>query len=310
MSEPMYRLIADDLRRQIESGELAPGAQLPSEVELREKYGTGQDSKASRNTIRNAVKVLVSRGMVETRPGQGTFVMMKVVPFVSKLNTDPESGGIEDEVYRWNVKEQGRIPEETIPRVEVQASAGLVTRRLNLPEGAQVISRYQQRRIDGTAWSMQTTFYPMELRHPARRDSSCSWRRTSRRGWSRTWRRMGLKQVGWRDDDRGPAADPGTRERSSVCRTRYRWRSSSSGGPAATRTGSPIRFTVTVYPADQKPVPDGSRARPPADRITQDSRLPVPDACDDATHALARRRAPGRAADDPGNTLSRPARRD
>jgi GntR family transcriptional regulator len=42
-------------------------------------------------------------------------------------------------------------------------SAGLVTRRLNLPEGAQVISRHQQRRIDGTAWSMQTTFYPMDF---------------------------------------------------------------------------------------------------------------------------------------------------
>ncbi len=43
MSEPMYRLIADDLRRQIESGALRPGVQLQSEVELREKYGQGQD---------------------------------------------------------------------------------------------------------------------------------------------------------------------------------------------------------------------------------------------------------------------------
>ena len=42
MSEPMYRLIADDLRRQIESGSLPPGAQLKSEVELREEYGQGQ----------------------------------------------------------------------------------------------------------------------------------------------------------------------------------------------------------------------------------------------------------------------------
>lgn len=49
MSEPMYRLIADDLRRQIESGSLPPGAQLKSEVELREEYGQGQgpDGKTS-----------------------------------------------------------------------------------------------------------------------------------------------------------------------------------------------------------------------------------------------------------------------
>jgi len=94
MSEPMYRLIADDLRRQIESGSLPPGAQLKSEVELREEYGQGQgpDGKTSRNTVRDAIKLLVSRGLVETRPGQGTFVVTKMIPFVSKLNTDPESG--------------------------------------------------------------------------------------------------------------------------------------------------------------------------------------------------------------------------
>jgi hypothetical protein len=38
MAVPMYRLIAADLRRQIESGALKPGAQLKTEVELREDY--------------------------------------------------------------------------------------------------------------------------------------------------------------------------------------------------------------------------------------------------------------------------------
>lgn len=35
MPEPMYRQIADDLREQIESGTLARGSQLPTELELR-----------------------------------------------------------------------------------------------------------------------------------------------------------------------------------------------------------------------------------------------------------------------------------
>ncbi len=249
MSEPMYRLIADDLRRQIESGELAPGAQLPSEVELREKYGTGQDSKASRNTIRDAVKVLVSRGLVETRPGQGTFVMMKVVPFVSKLNNDPESGGIEDEVYRWNVKEQGRVPEETIPRVEVQASAGLVTRRLNLPEGAQVISRYQQRRIDGTAWSMQTTFYPMDF-VTQRGATKLLMAENIPEGMVRYLETLGLKQVGWRDEivARPPSGDEraffALSDKVQVAIFEFR-------RTGYDENGIPIRFTVTVYPADR-----------------------------------------------------------
>jgi GntR family transcriptional regulator len=36
MANPMYRQIAEDLRRRIESGDLAPGSQLPTELELRE----------------------------------------------------------------------------------------------------------------------------------------------------------------------------------------------------------------------------------------------------------------------------------
>jgi DNA-binding GntR family transcriptional regulator len=61
MSNPMYRQIAEDLRAQIESGKLRPGQQLRTELELREHYG------ASRNTVRDAIKWLISLGLVETR---------------------------------------------------------------------------------------------------------------------------------------------------------------------------------------------------------------------------------------------------
>ena len=66
MSEPMplYRKIAEDLRGQIKAGELAPGDRLKSEAELMEEYG--QDGKASRNTVRDAIRLLVGRGLVET----------------------------------------------------------------------------------------------------------------------------------------------------------------------------------------------------------------------------------------------------
>jgi DNA-binding GntR family transcriptional regulator len=36
MANPMYRQIAEDLREQIESGQLEPGQQLPTELELRD----------------------------------------------------------------------------------------------------------------------------------------------------------------------------------------------------------------------------------------------------------------------------------
>ena len=93
MAQPMYQQIADDLRKKIDSGVFAGGSQLPTELELRAQYG------ASRNTVRDAIKRLISQGLVETRPGQGTFVTTKVDPFVTVLTVDPRSGAAVDDFH-------------------------------------------------------------------------------------------------------------------------------------------------------------------------------------------------------------------
>ena len=82
MGNPMYRQIAEQLRLRIESGELAPGSQLPTELVLREEFN------ASRNTVRDAIKWLTNLGLVDTRPGQGTFVAEAIDPFVTTLSGD------------------------------------------------------------------------------------------------------------------------------------------------------------------------------------------------------------------------------
>ena len=83
MPDPIWRRIAEDLRVKIENGELGSSGQpLPSELELRAEY------KASRNTVRDAVKWLMSRGLVETRPGQGTYVVQAIDPFVTSLTAE------------------------------------------------------------------------------------------------------------------------------------------------------------------------------------------------------------------------------
>ena len=159
MAEPMYRQIAEDLQHRIESGELPYGTQLPTEIELREQY------EASRNTVRDAIKWLMTRGMVETRPGQGTFVVETISPFVTTLTSPPEQGGGggESGVYVAEVLAFHRNPVISEPRVEIQKADGPVARSLRIEEGAQVVVRHQQRFIDDTPWSLQTSFYPMTL---------------------------------------------------------------------------------------------------------------------------------------------------
>jgi GntR family transcriptional regulator len=65
---PPYRRIAEDLRARIDSGDLAPGDQVPSENELIATYGV------ARATVRNAIAALRASGLVITSRGKGTTV--------------------------------------------------------------------------------------------------------------------------------------------------------------------------------------------------------------------------------------------
>lgn len=254
MAEPMYRRIAEDLRRRIESGEMLPGEKLPSEEELREEYGQeyGPDGQnVSRNTVRDAVKLLVARGLIETRPGQGTFVLGKMTAFITKLNTDPGSGVSDSLVYKSAVEGQGREPEDTL-RVEVQRASDLVASQLELEKGAQVILRHQERRIDRAPFSLQTTFYPMDLvlKDPAVGARLLEARNIQEGAIPYLKDKLGISQVGWRDVI--IARPPNAGERlffdlsDKVQVAVFEFRRTGYAGD-----GRPIRLTVTVYAADR-----------------------------------------------------------
>lgn len=68
MTRKRYPEIADDLRIRILSGELTPGSQLPTQVELMAAY------KTTLMTIRRAIDELVREGLIETRDKIGVFV--------------------------------------------------------------------------------------------------------------------------------------------------------------------------------------------------------------------------------------------
>ncbi len=65
---PKYHQIANELRRQIQAGELAPGDRLPAETALAERF------RVSMPTIRQSIAVLRAEGAVESVHGVGTFV--------------------------------------------------------------------------------------------------------------------------------------------------------------------------------------------------------------------------------------------
>ena len=67
-SPGLHAGILDELGRAIASGGFAEGVLLPRESELQERFG------ASRQTVREAIKILGAKGMVRARKRAGTFV--------------------------------------------------------------------------------------------------------------------------------------------------------------------------------------------------------------------------------------------
>ena len=66
--EKLSETVAAKLREQITEGHLKPGERLPGHRDLAEAFSVGMSS------VREAISVLASEGMVETRAGRGTFV--------------------------------------------------------------------------------------------------------------------------------------------------------------------------------------------------------------------------------------------
>ena len=76
---PLYVEIAGLLRQQIVSGERAPGERLPTLAELRDGLGV------SRVTVRQAMDVLESEGLIDRSAGRGTFVRPTLAPRRERL---------------------------------------------------------------------------------------------------------------------------------------------------------------------------------------------------------------------------------
>ncbi len=64
----LYLQLVAHFRSQIASGTRPPGSQLPTEIELTEMF------EVSRNTVRQAMNMLVNEGLLERTQGRGTFV--------------------------------------------------------------------------------------------------------------------------------------------------------------------------------------------------------------------------------------------
>ncbi len=71
---PLYLQLANHIRKQITTGEIAVGEKLMSESEMIESYQVG------RRTIRDAIAILANEGLIEKHHGKGSFCKACLLP--------------------------------------------------------------------------------------------------------------------------------------------------------------------------------------------------------------------------------------
>ena len=68
-SSKVFERVAEQIEKRILDGELRKGDRLPTERELAEQF------QVSRTAVREAMKILAQKGLVDMRPGRGTIVI-------------------------------------------------------------------------------------------------------------------------------------------------------------------------------------------------------------------------------------------
>ncbi|UTH74835.1 phosphonate metabolism transcriptional regulator PhnF [Chromobacterium sp. IIBBL 290-4] len=77
----VWRQIEDSLAADIARGALLAGAQLPTELQLADRFAV------NRHTIRRAVATLVERGLLRVEQGRGTFVQDNAIDYAISKRT-------------------------------------------------------------------------------------------------------------------------------------------------------------------------------------------------------------------------------
>ena len=92
-SMKVFERVAEQIERRILDGELRNGDRLPTERDLAEQF------QVSRTAVREAMKILAQKGLVNMRPGRGTIVidgarkaMQNSIDLLMKMKMDGMSG--------------------------------------------------------------------------------------------------------------------------------------------------------------------------------------------------------------------------
>ncbi|UGA56686.1 GntR family transcriptional regulator [Vibrio sp. VB16] len=144
---PMYRQISDAIREKIGNGEYKVGEALPTEANLREEFSV------SRVTVRQALKLLIENGELESVQGSGTYVK------ASKVNYDIyQQTSFKEKWAHLNVSTHSDVIafEITLPNLSM-------AEHLNITEDERIFYIKRVRYLDDNPITVEETWMPLSL---------------------------------------------------------------------------------------------------------------------------------------------------
>lgn len=154
---PIYQQIAAALRDRISDGTIPRDGKLPTEAELTAEYGV------TRATVREALRILVNEGLVYSARPQGYFVRSREPMYYRPQGEfRPQPASPEMDRFLTEHSEKGREPTHSVEVAIVDPPAD-VRERLALEPGDSTVVRRGVRRLDGEAYNINDSYYPLSL---------------------------------------------------------------------------------------------------------------------------------------------------
>ena len=145
---PLYSQIVNIVKRNLSAGTLTAGELLPSEAELCRAFDV------SRSTVRQAIGILESEGLVVRKQGRGTFV------------AEPKVRRRTENVYSFTseISAMGMTPSSTLIEFDVIVPTPDIIKVLQLKNPEERVYRFTRiRNVNGEPLILETSFYRCAL---------------------------------------------------------------------------------------------------------------------------------------------------
>ncbi len=140
----LWRQIVETLEREIADGTQPPGARLPTEVLLSQRFAV------NRHTVRRALEELSRAGLVRVEQGRGSFVAEDVLDYAIQSRTR-----FSEWIRRHNKEPSGHILDLRETGADAEIAAGL-----GVAPGAGIVRLERLGLADGRPVSLGTHHFP------------------------------------------------------------------------------------------------------------------------------------------------------